>query len=137
MGNVTRISVSIEEDILKRFDKQSKQSGFPTRSEAIKNLICSSFVEREWTDGDIVAGVITIIYDHHKTSVLQKITDSQHHCGDIVICSQHAHLDHYNCMENIIVRGKVEDVRNLHKRLSSIKGMKHAVLSMSTTGKDF
>lgn len=136
MSKITRISISLEEELLERFDRLSGQEGFPTRSEAIKHLICSAFVRREWADGQLVAGVITIIYDHHKMSILQKIVDAQHHCGEIVICSQHAHLDHDNCMENIIVRGKVEEVRQLHRDLSSIKGMKHTVLSMSTTGKD-
>ena len=136
MSKITRISISVEEDIIERFDRLSEKRGFPTRSEAIKHLIRSAFVEQEWQNGEIVAAVVTIIYDHHKTSILQKIVDSQHRYGEIVLCSQHAHLDHDNCMENIIVRGEVEKVRKLHQELSAIKGMKHAVLSMSTTGKD-
>ena len=136
MGNVTRISISIEEDIIEKFDVLSESHGFPTRSEAIKHLIKSALVQEEWQSGDIVAGVITIIYDHHKSSLLQKIVDAQHDCGDIVICSQHAHLDHNNCMENIIVKGVVDAVRKLHRNLSAIKGIKHSVLSMTTTGKD-
>ena len=136
MTKITRISISIEEDIIERFDRLSERQGFPTRSEAIKHLIRSSLVSQEWKAGDIVAGVVTIIYDHHKTSILRKIVEAQHDFGDIVVCSQHAHLDHDNCMENIVVRGKVEDVRKLHENFSAIKGMKHALLSMSTTGKN-
>ena len=136
MGNVTRISISIEEDIIEKFDILSKSHGFPTRSEAVKHLIKSAFVQEEWKSGDLVAGVITIIYDHHKSSLLQKIVDAQHDCGNIVVCSQHAHLDHNNCMENIIVKGTVAAIRKLHRNLSAIKGMKHSVLTMTTTGKD-
>ena len=136
MGKIARISISIEEEIIEKFDVHSENCGFPTRSEAIKHLIKSALVQEEWKSGEIVAGVITIIYDHHKSRLLQNIVDAQHDCGNIVICSQHAHLDHDNCMENIIVKGKVESVRKLHKNLSAIKGMKHTVLSMTTTGKE-
>jgi len=136
MSKTARISISIEEEIIEKFDALSQSRGFPTRSEAIKHLMKSAFVQEEWKSGDIVAGVITIIYDHHKASLLQKIVDAQHDCGDIVVCSQHAHLDHDNCMENIIVKGMVKTVRKLHKNLSAIKGIKHSVLSMTTTGKD-
>lgn len=135
MGQTTRISISIDEDIIGKFDALSESRGFPTRSEAVAHLIKSAFVQEEWKSCEIVAGVITIIYDHHKSSMLRKIVEAQHDCGEIVLCSQHAHLDHDNCMENIIVKGSVEDVRKLHKNLSAIKGMKHTVLSMTTTGK--
>jgi len=136
MSKISRISISVEEELLERFDELSKRRGVPTRSEAIKHLMSSALVEEEWESGEIVAAVITIVYDHHKISILRKIVDSQHRYGEIVICSQHAHLDHDNCMENIIVQGSVEDVRRLYKLLSSIKGMKHTVLSMSTTGRN-
>ncbi|MDR1484476.1 MAG: nickel-responsive transcriptional regulator NikR [Planctomycetaceae bacterium] len=135
MSQLTRISISIEDDIIRRFDAISEQQGLPTRSEAIKQLISSALVEYEWESGDIVAGVVTMIYDHHKASLVQRLLEAQHNFSEIVICSQHAHLDHDNCMENIIVKGKVEKVKELHKALLAIKGVKHTTLSMSTTGK--
>lgn len=136
MTDITRISISLEENVLEKFDRLIEQQGFPTRSEAIKHLIKSALVRREWEAGELVAGVITIIYDHHKSSMLRQIVEAQHDSGGIVLCSQHAHLDHHNCMENIIVRGTVREVETLHQKLSGIKGMKHTVLSMSTTGKE-
>jgi len=136
VSNITRISISIESDILEKFDALSEEQGFPTRSEAVTHLIRSALVQQQWEDGEVIAGVITIIYDHHRSQILQKIVDVQHDFGDLVVCSQHAHLDHHNCMENIIVRGEVQNIQNLHKKLSAVKGMKHTVLSMTTTGKD-
>ncbi|MDR0392343.1 MAG: nickel-responsive transcriptional regulator NikR [Planctomycetaceae bacterium] len=134
MTRCTRISISIDDAIIRRFDAISEQQGLPTRSEAIKQLISSALVQYEWECGDIVAGVVTIVYDHHKTSLVQRLLEVQHNCNDIIICSQHAHLDHDNCMENIIVKGRVKKVKELHKSLLAIKGMKHITLSMSTIG---
>ncbi|MDR1494060.1 MAG: nickel-responsive transcriptional regulator NikR [Planctomycetaceae bacterium] len=136
MSSITRISISLASDVLEKFDALSKEQGFPTRSEAITHLIHSSLVQQQWADGKVVAGAITLIYDHHKSQILQKIVDVQHDFGNLVICSQHAHLDRHNCMENIIVRGEMRQIQKLHQGLSAVKGMKHAVLSMTTTGKD-
>lgn len=135
MSKITRVSISIEEDVMERFDELSREQGFPTRSEAVKHLIRSALVQQQWEEGDVIAGVVTLIYDHHKSQLMQKIVEAQHKFGDLVICSQHAHLDHHNCMENIIVRGPVEQIQQLHHALSAVKGMKHTVLSMTTTGK--
>ena len=136
MPKITRISISIEEDVIDRFDEMVQQQGFPTRSEAVKHLIRSALVQQQWEEGAVIAGVITLIYDHHKSHLMQQIVEAQHDFGDLVICSQHAHLDHNHCMENIIVRGPVEKIQKLHHALSAIKGMKHTVLSMTTTGEN-
>ncbi|MDR2170472.1 MAG: nickel-responsive transcriptional regulator NikR [Planctomycetaceae bacterium] len=134
MSRLTRISISIDDDIIRRFDVISERQGLPTRSEAIKQLINSALVQYEWQCGEIVAGVVTVIYDHHKTSLVQKLLETQHNYSNVIICTQHAHIDHDVCMENIIVKGKVEKVKELHKTLLAIKGMKHTTLSMSTIG---
>lgn len=134
MTKVTRISISVEEHLLETFDTLMAEQGVPTRSEAIKNLMRAAIVEREWADGELIAGAVTLVYDHHKPGVIQKLTDVQHEFGDLVLCSQHAHLDHHNCMEIIIVRGSSESIRKLYSGIVAIKGLKHTALTMATTG---
>ncbi|MDO4585032.1 MAG: nickel-responsive transcriptional regulator NikR [Planctomycetia bacterium] len=136
MEKITRISISLEAGVLEKFDQLQREQGFPTRSEAVKHLIKSALVQQEWHEGEIVAGAITLIYDHHKPQMLPKIVEIQHNFGAFVLCSQHAHLDHHSCMENIIVKGPVEEIQKLYKQLAGIKGMKHTVLAMSTIGKE-
>jgi CopG family nickel-responsive transcriptional regulator len=53
----------------------------------------------------------------------------------VIISTQHIHLDHHNCLEIIAARGKAEVVQRLADALKSIKGVRHATLSMSSTGK--
>lgn len=136
-SNLTRISITLEENVLEQFDAQIRQQGFPTRSEAVKQLIKASLVEQEWQTGEMVAGVVTLVYDHHKPGMLDEIVGRQHDYGAIALCSQHAHLDHHNCMENIIVKGPVEEVKKLFHSLETIKGIKRCSLTMTTTGKHF
>lgn len=136
MSTVERITASIEKDLLERFESYVSSRGFPSRSEAIKNLMRSALVEQEWQKGKEVAGAISLIYDHHKSGVLQKLTETQHQFEKLITCSQHVHLDHYNCMEVVIVRGRVTEIRRLLELINAIKGIKHSSLMVGTVGSD-
>jgi CopG family nickel-responsive transcriptional regulator len=99
-------------------------------------MIRRELVQREWRAGRDVAGAITLIYDHHKRDVLSKVTDIQHGFQQVIISTQHIHLDHHNCLEIIAARGKAEEVQRLADALKSIKGVRHGTLSMSSTGRE-
>ena len=131
---ITRISISVEEELLNQFDLYSVEQGYPTRSEAIKNVIRDVLVLQQWEKGDDVAGAVSVVYDHHKPGIVQKILTVQHDWSDVILCSQHVHLDHDNCMEIIAVRGRGERIKTFLARLRAIKGLKHTVLTMSTAG---
>lgn len=83
-----------------------------------------------------MAGAIVLIYDHHRKDLLNKITDIQHNYQNVIISTQHIHLDHDNCLEIIAVRGNPKEVKKLADILKAIKGVKHGALSMSSTGKE-
>jgi CopG family nickel-responsive transcriptional regulator len=91
---------------------------------------------KEWKAGKDVAGSIVIVYDHHERSLASELVDAQHNYEHVIVATQHAHLDHDNCLESIIVKGKASDVEQLVKTLKSLKGLKHVSLMMTTTGKD-
>lgn len=131
-----RFGVSLNKELLEKFDSLIRERNYSNRSEAIRDLIRDEFVKREWIEGDDVAGAITLIYDHHRKDLLSKITDIQHNYQKIIISTQHIHLDHDNCLEIIAVRGNPEQVQRLADTLKAIKGVKHGTLSMSSTGKD-
>jgi len=136
MPKVTRVTVSIDEPLLEQFEQYLKDNGYPSRSEGIKSIMRHALVEDEWQNDSDVAAAVTIVYDHHKPGVMQRMTEIQHDYGNMVICTQHVHLDHHNCMEVLIVRGKSADIKALYAALKSIKGLKHSSLSASTTGGD-
>lgn len=136
MGGVARISVSLEKALLQRFDRLVADEGYPTRSEAVKALVREALVQKEWTKGREVAGAITLVYDHHKRSLVNKMLDVQHEFGEVVVATQHVHLDHHNCLEVVAVRGRVRRIRELVSALKSVKGLKHCALVMTTAAGD-
>jgi len=135
MAKIFRFGVSLDKDLLARFDRLIESKNYSNRSEAFRDLMRHELVEREWQEDKEVAGAITIIYDHHQRDILNKITDMQHDFQEAIISTQHIHLDHNNCLEIIAVKGSPRQVKKLADALKSIKGVKHGTLSMSTTGR--
>lgn len=135
MPNLLRFGVSLEKKLLNEFDTLIKRKSYPNRSEAFRDLIRQELVKEEWQAGAEVVGAITLVYDHHKRELVNKLTDIQHDFQGTIISTQHIHLDHDNCLELIAVRGSATNINKLADTLKSVKGVKHGTLSMSSTGK--
>jgi len=135
MSGIIRFGISLEGELSKKFDAWIARKGYSNRSEAIRDLIRQDLVDQEWHEGVEVAGAVTLIYNHHKRELLNKITDIQHDFQELIISSQHIHLDHHNCLEIVAVKGDPVKVKKLADMLKAVKGVKHGTLSMSTTGK--
>ncbi len=135
MGKTIRFGVSLDSELLEKFDALCEAKSYSTRSEAIRDLIRKMLVEQEWerSQGN-AAGTLTMVYDHHTTGLTQKLTEIQHNVHDVILSTLHCHLDHHNCLEVLVLQGDVEDIKSLGQRLLSCKGVKHGHLGMSTTG---
>lgn len=136
MGGTARFSVSLGEDLLRQFDRVWRGEGLPTRSEAVKAMIRQALTQKEWQTGKEVAGAIVLVYNHHEKALANQLVSVQHDFEEIVVSTTHAHLDHDNCLESIIIDGKAEMAGEIVKKLKSIKGIKHLALMMTTTGKE-
>ncbi|HNQ63000.1 MAG TPA: nickel-responsive transcriptional regulator NikR [Syntrophorhabdaceae bacterium] len=135
MSELVRFGVSLEKKLLDKFDNFIRERNYTNRSEALRDMIRQELVKKEWVEGEDVAGAITLIYDHHRKDLLGRITDIQHNHQQVIISTQHIHLDHDNCLEIVAVRGNPAEVQRLADMLKSIKGVKHGILNMSSTGK--
>lgn len=136
MSDLERMSITIPRELWTAFDARNKRKGYKNRSEALRDLIRDALVKEEWSDPKAqVAATVNVVYDHHTRSLAQKITQVQHDHGDIIVSALHVHLDHHNCLEIIVLRGVARRVRALADALVSIKGVKHAQLTLATEGK--
>ncbi len=137
MGKTIRFGVSLDSELLDKFDQHCGERSYQTRSEAIRDLIRNTLVQREWeqAEGDL-AGTLTLVYDHHKSGLSQKLTEVQHESHEVIQSSLHVHLDHHNCLEVIILKGDADTIKDLGQKLISTKGVKHGNLALTTTGRD-
>lgn len=121
-----RFGVSMDEDLLDKFDALIAGKGYTNRSEAIRDLIRRDLVADACETGDLTGmGVATIVYDHHQRELAAKLMDLQHDAKVEVVCTTHVHLDHENCLEVILIRGEIRPVRDLASRLAGLRGVKH------------
>ncbi|KAA0258561.1 nickel-responsive transcriptional regulator NikR [Deferribacter autotrophicus] len=128
---VVRFGVSLPRDIAHQFDDAIKKEGYETRSKAIYDLIKKYITQSKWQHGEKIAGIISILYDHHEKDAVNTLLEIQHEYHDIIISSQHIHLDHDNCFEVIIVKGKSNEVEGLYRRLKTLKNIKDTSLTVA------
>ena len=135
MSELSRIGVAIDEELLRKFDDLIASRGYSNRSEAFRDLIRDELVERAWEQPDSnVVGTVTLVYDHHVRMLNEKLTDMQHSHFHHILSTLHVHLDHDNCLEVLVVRGKASEVKKIADALISTKGVKHGRLTITSTG---
>ncbi|MEP6715779.1 MAG: nickel-responsive transcriptional regulator NikR [Terriglobia bacterium] len=133
MSELARIGVAINEDLLAEFDKLIAKRGYTNRSEAFRDLIRNELVDNAWqSSNEEMFGTVTLVYDHHVRMLTDKLTDMQHKYHSAILSSMHVHLDHDNCLEVVLVRGKASLVQKLANGLIAIKGVKHGKFTATT-----
>jgi CopG family nickel-responsive transcriptional regulator len=132
-----RFSVSLPPKLLKDLDEMTSEQGYDNRSLAVADMIRDRLVDHRQKHGnEDIAGTITLVYDHHKQHVQATLTDIQHDHHELIISTLHVHLDHDNCLEVLVVRGKAAQIKKIADELIASKGVKHGKLTVTTTGKE-
>jgi CopG family nickel-responsive transcriptional regulator len=128
-----RFSVSLPRPLLDELDRRVVGKGYASRSELVRDLIRERLVEETWERGDQeVAGVLTIVYDHHQRALTQHILDVQHQEYVHVVATTHVHIDHDNCLETIILRGLPAEIERLSLEIAGLKGVRFAELTRAS-----
>jgi CopG family nickel-responsive transcriptional regulator len=128
MGKLARIGVSMESDLLQQFDEVISQKSYSNRSEAIRDLIRDHLVEIRIDQNKVVVGTLTIVYDHHRPKLTEKLIEAQHQLGGKVLSAMHVHLDHHNCLEVVVVKGRSREIRGFADGILSLRGVNHGQL---------
>jgi len=134
-----RIGISLESELLEQFDELIAEKGYVNRSEAIRDLIRESLVQRSWAESDgrdERVAVAALVYDHDATSLAHKLAHIQHENHKAVVSTLHVHMDAHNCLEVLVLRGRAKDVISMGEGLVSTKGVKYGKLLPATTGHD-
>ncbi len=132
-----RIGISLEDDLLVRFDRLIAEKGYVNRSEAVRDLIREALVQREWSRSsgrEERVAVVALVYDHDSSSLAQKLAHIQHENHRAVVSALHVHLDPHNCLEVVVLRGRAAEVIRMGEGLVSTKGVKYGRVVPATTG---
>jgi len=126
-----RITITIEDDLLETVDALAAARGYPTRSEAIRDLVRRGALE-ETTSDDAASciAVLGYVYDHATRALSQKLTSTFHAHHDLTISSMHVHLSHGSCLEVAVMSGPPADIRNLADSVTAQRGVRYANLHL-------
>jgi len=136
MGRLIRFGVSMDSDLLEKFDKLISNRKYVNRSEAIRDLVRNALVETEWQQGaDDSVGAVTLVYDHEEMQISHRLLHAQHEHTSSVVSSLHVHLDAHHCLEVVVLKGQARDIQRIADDLIGSRGVKHGKLVMTTTAK--
>lgn len=126
-----RISLTIEKDLLVRFDQLLRARRIANRSEAVRDLIRARLVDEQPGEGEMVAS-LTLVYDHEQRALSDRLVEAGHHHHARVLSTMHVHLDERMCLEIMALRGTAADLRHFADHLIALKGVKHGKLVISS-----
>lgn len=133
-----RIGISLDSALLAQFDEAIAERGYTNRSEALRDLIRERLVAREWasraaSEKEQVV-VVTLVYAHDTMDLSSRLTQIQHKNPRSVVSALHVHLDHHNCLEVLILRGKGREILAMGEQLVAVRGVKFGKVVPATTG---
>lgn len=132
MRMTERFTVSLDRELAEAFEAFRLRLGYASRSEAVRDLLRGFLArQRSEQDGDTnCIGILTYIYDHHRSDLAAALTRAQHEHHDLSIATLHVHLDHDHCLECSVVRGPVQRVRRFAERIIARRGVRHGDLHL-------
>jgi CopG family nickel-responsive transcriptional regulator len=135
MSQVERVGVSLEKELLTAFDELISGQGYQSRSEALRDLIRQQLSSRRLQNEKAQAiAAVVLVYDHHATALMERLTDLQHSHLLQTISSLHVHLGHHDCLEVVVLKGKVGEINRMGEKLISIKGVKLGKVNLLPAG---
>ncbi len=133
-----RITMTIDEPLAREFDALIARRGYASRSEAMRDLLRRELeTQRVTSDGNsFCVANLSYVYNHHQRDLTERLTEAQHAHHDLVVASTHVHLDHDNCLETVILKGRTEAVRAFAQRMEAERGVRHGQLNVISVDTD-
>lgn len=136
MDKFIRFSVSLPEPLLDQFDELIEATDYVSRSEFTRDLIRDRITKNSWKNpNDDAIAVFVISYDHHEGELVMRKMDIEHDAKIEIVCTNHVHVDHHNCLETMILKGKVGEIEKFSNKISGLKGVKFADLVRASVPK--
>jgi|SRR5659263_211548 len=136
--DLSRIGVSLPENLLVKFDEIITKRGYSSRSEGIRDAIRGYIRHYDWmreVEGERI-GILSLTYDHSQRGLLSLLIDAEHEFSKITRSSVHVHISHDECMEVLILQGDGKEVKAISERIMSLKGVKNVKLTTIKPGQD-
>jgi len=128
---MTVVSITLPNDLLKKFDQFIKARGYYSRSEAFRDAIRSLIAEAEVAklETGSVAATMMITCEYQRRDVDLRMSEVRHEFDDIVVENFHRHIDQQYCLEVFIAEGNYQRVLELIGRIRGMRGIQEVKAS--------
>jgi CopG family nickel-responsive transcriptional regulator len=127
-----RFTISLDENLASAFDELIRGRGYATRSEAVRDVLRTHLQhnrEQQDAKGACIAN-LSYVYNHHERELAERLASIQHAHHDLTISTMHAHLDHDQCLETVMLKGPVQQVRKFAQEIIAETGVRHGQLNL-------
>jgi len=127
-----RLTISMEDDLADTFDRLMKEKGYQSRSEAFRDLLRGALGKETVDHGKAqdCVGSLSYVYNHHERQLAGRLATMHHEHHDLTVSTMHAHLDHDNCIETVILRGPTAVVMSFAESVIAEKGVRHGKFNL-------
>ncbi len=127
-----RFTISLDESLAQAFDNLIKERGYATRSEAVRDILRSHLQlnEQKRNSKGACVAALSYVYNHHERELAERLTSIQHAHHLLTISTMHAHLDHEECIETVLLKGPIAQVRQFADEVIAERGVRHGQLNL-------
>jgi CopG family nickel-responsive transcriptional regulator len=132
------VSISLTSELLEQLDGLMQKKGYSSRSEAIRDAVRGFLSEYELSrlESGKVTSTITVISEHERHDVDERLTRLRHEHDQIISGNMHIHLGKTYCLEIFITEGEVQDVLNFISSIRAMRGIqqvKYTIVPLTNT----
>ncbi|MFU8766675.1 MAG: nickel-responsive transcriptional regulator NikR [Candidatus Methanoperedens sp.] len=136
--DMSRIGVSLPENLLEKFDKIITKRGYSSRSEGVRDAIRGYIRFFDWmgeVQGERI-GILSMTYEHSRRGLVSSLLDVEHEFATITRSTVHVHISNDECMEVLILQGDGKEVKAIAERIMALKGVKNVKLTTIKPGQE-
>lgn len=127
-----RFTISLDDRLAQEFDEHIAAKGYGNRSEAVRDILhvhLAKARETQNVEGPCIA-CLSYVYNHHERDLSDRLARVQHQHHELTISTTHAHLDHDNCLETVLLKGSAQAVRRFAESIMAERGVHHGSINI-------
>ncbi|MEM9444904.1 MAG: nickel-responsive transcriptional regulator NikR [Verrucomicrobiota bacterium] len=133
-GGVQRFTVSLPRKLFTQFERMIHSKGFSNRSQAVTDLVSKAVSEHQTKiSNTVMTGVLTVIYEHRKRDLQNRLTQLQHKYLKEIISIQLIHLENDHSLQVLLMQGPGKRLKMISDEFITCKGVKQGKLELSAT----